>query len=97
MLRTVDLAIIGCGGITGAHLRRYRELHAAGESRFRIVATVDNALPRAKSFAADIASNQAGRFTPTSPLPTSSTVDTRLTAPTFAGPTVFTTSSRANS
>ena len=56
MLRTVDLAIIGCGGIAGAHLRRYRELHAAGESRFRIVATVDNALPRAKSFAADIAS-----------------------------------------
>lgn len=56
MPRTVDLAIIGCGGIAGAHLRRYRELRAAGETRFRIVATVDDALPRARAFAADIAS-----------------------------------------
>ena len=51
---TVNLALVGCGGIAGAHLRGYKELLEKGETRFRIVATVDNIIHRAKSFAAQI-------------------------------------------
>lgn len=52
--KTINLALIGCGGIAGAHLRRYLELIQAGEDRFRIVAAVDTALDRAKGFASQI-------------------------------------------
>ncbi|MDA0745713.1 MAG: Gfo/Idh/MocA family oxidoreductase [bacterium] len=57
--KTVNLAMIGCGGIAGAHLRSYGELWQKGETRFRIVATVDNAKERAQSMAAQI-SGQTG-------------------------------------
>jgi len=49
--KVVDLALVGCGGIAGAHLRGYEELWARGERRFRIVATVDEIRERAESFA----------------------------------------------
>jgi predicted dehydrogenase len=50
--KTIDLAIVGCGGMAGAHLNGYEELARAGESRFRIVAAVDEATQRADAFAA---------------------------------------------
>ena len=40
--KKVTLAIVGCGGIAGSHLRGYGELLEKGENRFRIVATVDS-------------------------------------------------------
>ncbi|MDP6038857.1 MAG: Gfo/Idh/MocA family oxidoreductase [Candidatus Latescibacteria bacterium] len=52
--KTVNLALVGCGGIAGAHLRRYEELIDRGENRFRIVATVDSDISRAKAFATQI-------------------------------------------
>ena len=52
--RIVKLAMVGCGGMAGAHLRGYEELLNKGETRFRIVATVDKALDRAQNFAAQI-------------------------------------------
>ena len=47
----VNLALVGCGGIAGAHLRGYEELWGRGERRFRIVATVDEVPERAKAYA----------------------------------------------
>lgn len=52
--KPITLALVGCGGIAGAHLRRYEELIAKGENRFRIVATVDSDISRAKAFADQI-------------------------------------------
>jgi predicted dehydrogenase len=52
--KTINLALVGCGGIAGAHLRRYEELINRGENRFRIVATVDSDISRAKAFASQI-------------------------------------------
>ena len=52
--KTINLAMIGCGGIAGAHLRRYMDLIKAGEDRFRIVAAVDTAPDRARGFATSI-------------------------------------------
>jgi len=49
--KTVYLAIVGCGGIAGAHLRGYEELLKRGEKRLRIVATVDDVAERASDFA----------------------------------------------
>jgi predicted dehydrogenase len=49
--KIINIALIGCGGIAGAHLRQYQSLIKAGEKRFRIVATVDTALDRAQAFA----------------------------------------------
>ena len=57
--KTVNLALVGCGGIAGAHLRRYEELINRGENRFRIVATVDSDISRAKAFANQI-NNKTG-------------------------------------
>lgn len=45
--KIINIAMIGCGGIAGAHLRQYQNLIKAGETRFRIVATVDTALDKA--------------------------------------------------
>lgn len=50
----VRLAMVGCGGMAGAHLRGYEELLEKGETRFRIVAAVDEVLARAEDFAAHI-------------------------------------------
>ena len=49
--KMINLAMIGCGGIARAHLQRYQELIKAGEDRFRIIATVDTALDRARALA----------------------------------------------
>ena len=46
--KVVNLAIVGCGGMAGAHLSGYEELWRKGEKRFRIVATVDEVEDRAK-------------------------------------------------
>jgi len=53
----INLAMIGCGGIAGAHLRRYMDLINAGEDRFRIIAAVDTDTNRATAFADTIESN----------------------------------------
>ena len=50
----VRLAMVGCGGMAGAHLRGYEELLEKGETRFRIVAAVDEVPERAEDFAARI-------------------------------------------
>jgi len=49
--KTINLALVGCGSIAGAHLRSYKELISKGETRFRIVATVDNVQSSAKEHA----------------------------------------------
>ena len=54
--KRVNLAIVGCGGMAGAHLRGYEELLQRGEDRFRIVAAVDEAKERAEGFADRLAS-----------------------------------------
>lgn len=38
---TINLAVIGCGGMAGAHLSGYRKLVEAGYDRFRLAAVVD--------------------------------------------------------
>ena len=55
--RRVNLAIVGCGGIAGAHLRGYAELLEKNETRFRIVATVDDIPKRARDMADRIESH----------------------------------------
>ena len=50
----VQLAMVGCGGMAGAHLRGYEELLEKGETRFRIVAAVDEVPVRAEEFATRI-------------------------------------------
>ena len=50
----VQLAMVGCGGMAGAHLRGYEELLEKGETRFRIVAAVDEVPARAEEFATRI-------------------------------------------
>ena len=55
--RQVNLAIVGCGGIAGAHLRGYAELLEKNETRFRIVATVDDVPERARAMADRIESH----------------------------------------
>ncbi len=54
MGKTVNLALVGCGGIAGAHLQRYEELLNRGENRFRIAATVDSDISRANARADQI-------------------------------------------
>lgn len=49
--KVINLAMVGCGGMAGAHLNGYQELLNKGETRFCIVAAVDEALGRAKDFA----------------------------------------------
>ena len=49
--KTINLAMVGCGDMAGAHLNGYEELLNKGETRFRIVACVDEALERAQAFA----------------------------------------------
>ena len=57
----IDLAIVGCGGMAGAHLNGYEELARAGEKRFRIVAAVDELEDRAQGFAERIEGNMGGK------------------------------------
>ena len=46
----VQLAMVGCGGMAGAHLRGYEELLEKGETRFRIVAAVDEGARARRGF-----------------------------------------------
>ena len=47
----VRLAMVGCGGIAGAHLNGYEALLKAGYDKFQITAVVDNFEQNAKGFA----------------------------------------------
>jgi predicted dehydrogenase len=47
----VRLAIVGCGGIAGAHLDGYANLFKAGYDKFRITALVDTKADNTKAFA----------------------------------------------
>ena len=53
----VNLAMVGCGGMAGAHLNGYEELVQRGETRFRIVAAVDADKERAAGFATRLQAN----------------------------------------
>ena len=55
--KIIRLAIVGCGGMAGAHLNGYEELWGSGEKRFRIVAAVDAVPERAQAFADRIEKN----------------------------------------
>ncbi|HIE27438.1 TPA: Gfo/Idh/MocA family oxidoreductase [Candidatus Poribacteria bacterium] len=48
--KKVNLAIIGCGGMAGAHLNSYRELKEKGLDNFELLAMCDVLEDRAKSF-----------------------------------------------
>lgn len=48
---SVNLAIIGCGGIAGAHLAGYEKLLQAGYDQFRLTAMVDSDFGRANAMA----------------------------------------------
>jgi len=56
MREKVRIAIVGCGGIAGAHLNGYESLIRRGCDTFDIVATCDTNLPSAEAFAERIAS-----------------------------------------
>ena len=56
----VRLAIIGCGGMAGAHLNAYIGLKNCGIDIFDFVAMCDVDIDRAKSFAARAAEVQGG-------------------------------------
>ena len=51
MADRINLAIIGCGGIAGAHLQGYEKLVQAGYGKFRIGAVCENDPERAEAFA----------------------------------------------
>jgi len=55
--KVVNLAMVGCGGMAGAHLGGYEELWRKGEKRFRITAAVDEVEDRARAFASRIKQN----------------------------------------
>ena len=46
----VNLAIVGCGGIAGAHLEGYKNLLQAGYDRFRFAAVVDPSEANTRKF-----------------------------------------------
>lgn len=48
--KKVNLAIIGCGGMAGAHLNSYKELKEKGLDNFELLAMCDVVEDRAKSF-----------------------------------------------
>ncbi|MCS7223488.1 MAG: Gfo/Idh/MocA family oxidoreductase [Armatimonadetes bacterium] len=56
--KTVRLALIGAGGIAGAHLRGYAKIKEVEPDKFEIVAICDPVIDRAKEFAAHIAAFQ---------------------------------------
>ena len=49
--QVIRLAMVGCGGMAGAHLQSYEELWQRGERRFKLVAAVDQVEERARAFA----------------------------------------------
>ena len=53
----IKMGLLGCGGMSGAHMRAYRELWSKGLRDFEIVAACDIASERAEERA-----NQAHEF-----------------------------------
>ena len=61
MADRVRLAIVGCGGIAGAHLNGYEKLAEAGYDRFVITAVCDVSEDNARAFAERIEANLGSR------------------------------------
>ncbi|MBM3213292.1 Gfo/Idh/MocA family oxidoreductase [Candidatus Poribacteria bacterium] len=61
MADKVKLALVGCGGISGAHMNGYKALAAQGLLDFDFVATVDVRRDAAEARAAEAAALQDGR------------------------------------
>jgi predicted dehydrogenase len=61
MAEAVRLAMIGCGGMAGAHREGYQKLWEAGLRDFRITATCDVETPRAEEMAERVAAFQGER------------------------------------
>jgi predicted dehydrogenase len=61
MAEAVRLAMIGCGGMAGAHREGYQRLWEAGLRDFRIVATCDVEVARAEEMAGKVAEFQGER------------------------------------
>jgi predicted dehydrogenase len=61
MADEVRLAMIGCGGMAGAHREGYQRLWEAGLRDFRIVATCDVEVARAEEMAGKVAEFQGDR------------------------------------
>lgn len=57
----VRLAVIGCGGIAGAHLRGWKAIHEQEPDLVEIVATCDAHRPSAERFADQVAEYQGSR------------------------------------
>lgn len=64
MAEKVTLAIVGCGGIAGAHREGLRKLWEAGIRDFEVIATVDIERSRAEKMADQVAEFQGKRPTP---------------------------------
>src|SRR5713226_2424202 len=61
MAEAVRLAMIGCGGMAGAHREGYQKLWEAGLREFRIAATCDVEVARAEEMAEKVAAFQGER------------------------------------
>jgi predicted dehydrogenase len=61
MAEAVRLAMIGCGGMAGAHREGYQKLWEAGLREFRVVATCDVERGRAEEMAEKVAAFQGER------------------------------------
>lgn len=57
----IKMAMVGCGGMAGAHARAYRTLWEAGLRDIEIAATCDIDAARANKMADDVAAFQGGR------------------------------------
>jgi UDP-N-acetyl-2-amino-2-deoxyglucuronate dehydrogenase len=58
MSDVIKLALVGCGGISGAHVRGYKDLHARGCREFEVTACCDVQAESAETRAAEIAAFQ---------------------------------------
>ena len=56
--RKVSLALVGCGGIAGAHLKAYKDLHDRGVRQFEVTACCDISVESARARADQIAQFQ---------------------------------------
>jgi len=59
--KEIRLAIIGCGGMAGAHLRGYRAIHEKGLIKFTLTAMCDAARENAEKFAQEAEAFQGTR------------------------------------
>jgi len=60
-MQKVNIGIVGCGGIAGAHIEGYRDLHVRGIRALEVKATCDVSLENAKSRAEAIGNFQASK------------------------------------